>query len=154
MDEKILTPIYGKIANQLNEIIPGEWKEIVLYAEELGDTRTALFFFKNDSTGEFIHSSKIPDIYHVDRKIYFKLMKELSMIVKDLREKFLESEVELWNSITFFLDSDFKFSIQYNYEWDDTIGSYERGVIWAYEMLQIVPHDDFGKQVLNEYLEK
>lgn len=82
INENQFTSYYEKIANQLNSIIPSEWNEIAMYAEELGDTRTFLFYYKKDSDSEFIYSGNIPELYGVSRKVYFELLKELSMIVK------------------------------------------------------------------------
>ena len=48
MDESKFVPFYQEIANQLDKIVPGEWYEIVMYAEELGNVRSAQFYYKKD----------------------------------------------------------------------------------------------------------
>ena len=58
------------------------------------------------------------------------------------------------NTLTFWLNSDFKFKIDFAYEINMEADSYARGVYWAYKTLGIVPQDSFERQVLNEYLSK
>lgn len=70
MDESKFVPFYQEIANQLDKIVPGEWYEIVMYAEELGNVRSAQFYYKKDREGEYISSGKIPDDYGVDEKFF------------------------------------------------------------------------------------
>ncbi len=152
MDEKVFAPYYEKIANQLNEIIPDKWIEIVMYAEELGDVRSAIFYFKQANSVEFVYGNKIPDIYGVDRKTYFNLLKGISNTVKELRSEFIKLNMQPWSAITFFLDQSFKFKTEFHYELQKDVGCYERGVHWAYENLSVSPTDEFGKQVLQEYL--
>jgi len=143
MDESLLTPYYEKIANQLNDIIPGDWNEIALYAEELGDTRSAIFYFNQSAGADFIHCGKIPDIYGVDRKIYFNLMKAISITVKELRDEYINQEMQAWSALTFLLNRNFRFRTEFQYEIIKEVGSYERGIYWAYEKLKVIPKDDF-----------
>lgn len=154
MNEKLFVPYYSKIANQLNCIIPGEWSMIVLYGEELGDNRTASFFFKTEESGEFIAGGKIPDIYKIDKNIYFRLVLELCEQIKELKDEFIRQGLQEWKSITFYLDKNFKFKAEYEYDIPIEVGSYERKIYWAYNKLGIIPKDDFEKQILNEYLKQ
>jgi uncharacterized protein (TIGR01741 family) len=151
--ESKLNPYYSDIANKLDRIVPVEWHEIVMYAEELGDVRTAHFYYTIIKGGEYKHSGKIPDDYGVDTKIYFRLIKELSEIVNKMWLEFVSAGEEKWTTVTFRLDNEYKFKIRYGYEINREIGSYERGVCWAYEELGIIPEDDFKKKIVEEYLE-
>lgn len=152
MNEELFIPYYSKIANQLNRLIPVEWREAALYGEELGDNRTAEFFFKTEDGGEYIPGGKIPDIYKVDLNTYFKMTTELCGYIKELKNEFMRQGMQEWKAITFLLDQDFKFKIEYIYDVDMKVDSYERGIYWAYERLGIIPKSDFEKKILDEYL--
>lgn len=116
MNEKIFEPCYGKIANQLNCIIPGEWSTLVLYGEELGDNCTASFFFKTEENGEFIDGGMIPDIYKINKDIYLELMLELCEQMKELKHEFIKQGLQGWNAIRFYLDKNFRFKVEFDYD--------------------------------------
>lgn len=46
--EQQLQPYYQKIAEELSEIIPGDFKEIYLYAEVLYKDSTEVYFYFNE----------------------------------------------------------------------------------------------------------
>ena len=152
MKEDMFAPYYLKIANQLNSIMPVEWYDLVLYGEELGDNRTAQFYFRTEENGEYIRGGKIPDLYGVNQNIYLGLMSELYLQIKELKQEFLRQGLPEWKTMTFWLDCNFKFKTEFSYDIDMKTGSYERGIYWAYKTLGIVPQDSFGKSVLDEYL--
>lgn len=154
INEKDLTKYYQSIANKLNEIMPVDWDEIVMYGEELGDVSTACFYYKPKGQNNYRFSGRIPDDYSVDCNIYFDLIDELMEINKALWEEFVKAEVPDWKTITFRLYRDYHFNINYKYDIDTEIGDLERVIRWAYDELGIIPEDDFGKKLLNEYLHK
>ena len=88
MKEDLLVPYYSKIANQLNDIIPVEWYDIVLYGEELGDVRTAMFYFRTKENSEYIAGGKIPKLYNVDSRIYLSLISQLYEQIKELKHEY------------------------------------------------------------------
>nr|WP_041713097.1 immunity protein YezG family protein [Cellulosilyticum lentocellum] len=68
--ESQLAPYYSKIANRLDEIVPSEWSEIVMYAEELRDVRGVSFYYKTSQEQEYKAGGKIPDDYGVSTKFF------------------------------------------------------------------------------------
>ncbi|BBP89630.1 hypothetical protein BsIDN1_32480 [Bacillus safensis] len=64
--------VYQEILNTINEIIPVDWENVLLYAEILDDSREVYFFFFNtNKQQEYIYSHDIPDIFEVsEKKIY------------------------------------------------------------------------------------
>lgn len=139
MDESKFIPFYQAIANKLDEIVPDEWDEIVMYAEEFAGTATASFYYKKQKDEKYLSGGKIPDNYGVDTKIYFGLMQELIISVKNLKKEFIGQNQQEWKSLTFYLKNDFKFRVEYSYEIDEEADSYERQIYWAYETLGIEP---------------
>ncbi len=45
METEKMEIVYQEIGTKIDEIIPGEWNEIYLYAELLEDSTEAYFFF-------------------------------------------------------------------------------------------------------------
>lgn len=45
MEDKKLSKYYGEIAEKLDEMIPVEWDNIILHAEETGDVSSASFYY-------------------------------------------------------------------------------------------------------------
>lgn len=154
MNEAAFVPYYSKIANQLNCMVPEEWSTIVMYGEELGDNRTAVFYFKTEEDGEYIAGGNIPDIYKVDKDIYFELILELCGQIKELKDEFIRQGLPEWKTITFYLDKNFKFKAEYDYDIPMEVGSFERITYFAYDKLGIMPKSNLGKKILNEYLEQ
>lgn len=154
MEQGIPEAYYGKIANHLDSIIPSEWCEIVMYGEELGDNATASFFFKTEEGCKYIASGKIPDLYKIDKNIYFNLIFELCDIMKQLKAEQVKQGMKEWKTIAFYLNRDYKFKVEYEYEISMDVGCYERNIYWSYNKLGIIPEDDFAREILNGYLKE
>ena len=57
MEDKKLSKYYGEIAEKLDEMIPVEWDNIILYAEETGDVSSASFYYNEKNSKEYCYSS-------------------------------------------------------------------------------------------------
>ena len=69
VNESKLVEFYGEIANQMDSMVPCEWKRIVLYAEETGNVSTAGFYFYTND--EQVHwSAGITERYDVEEYEY------------------------------------------------------------------------------------
>ena len=152
IDEDNLKKYYVKIANQLNNIIPIEWKKIIMYAEDLGDSSSVSFYFYTKEDDKIHHSGNIPEDFSVSRNIFRKLLRELRGTIKNLRNEFNKENEKLWYTLTFVLEEDWRFNVKFRYEIDKEISDFERQVIWAYNEIGLVPKGEFGREVLEEYL--
>ena len=153
VDEEILMHYYEEIANKLDEMSPVEWTKIAMLAEDLGTSCAAgVYFFTKDNKIYYNHN--IPEDFNVSEEIYNEILHELWNINRSLREEFVKAGVDPWESMTFILNADWSFNIDYSYETNIEIGKFERRVIWAYEELGIYPEDEFEKGILEEYLEE
>ena len=153
VDEEILMHYYEEIANKLDEMSPVEWTKIAMLAEDLGTSCAAgVYFFTKDNKIYYNHN--IPEDFNVSEEIYNEILHELWNINRSLREEFVKAGVDPWESMTFILNTDWSFNIDYSYETNIEIGKFERRVIWAYEELGIYPEDEFEKGILEEYLEE
>lgn len=153
MNEEKLNKYYVKIAEKLDEMIPIEWDRVVLFAEEFGDVSSANFYFYIKGKDKPILSSSIPEKFDVSEEIYDRLWRELIAINKDLWIK-NKKEQQPWEIMIFYLDDDWKFKIEFEYEIDKEIDTYERLIRLAYNKLGIIPNDDYAKELLQEYLIK
>lgn len=153
VNEKKLTKYYSEIAQKLDEMIPIDWNRIVMYAEELGDVRTAFFYFYTKNNN--IHySNNIPEEYNVSEKIFDNLLEELWEVNRNLWLQFKNEGDKVWDTLTFYLESDWKFKVKFGYDIDKNIGDYERQIRWTYDELGIVPKSEYAKKLLNEYLKQ
>lgn len=150
--ESDLNKYYAEIANQLNEIIPVEWKRIIMYAEDLGDSSSVSFYFYTKEDNNIHHSGNIPEDFSVSRNIFRKLLRELRCTIKNLRNEFDKENEKLWYTLTFTLEEDWRFNVKFGYEIDNEMSDFEREVIWAYNEIGLVPKGEFGREVLEEYL--
>ena len=153
IDEKVLEEYYGEIANKLDEMIPVEWTKIAMLAIDSGISRSAFFYFYT-TDGMAHYGSAIPDEYNVDQTIYNNFVSELIDINSNFREEFVKANIDPWESMTFILNEDWSFKVDFEYDINKEIGNFEREVIWAYEELGIIPEEEFSKSILEEYLEE
>lgn len=153
ISEEILEYHYGEIANKLDEMIPVEWKKIVMQAIDFGTSATVYFYFytKDDQLHD---GGAIPNEYNVDQTIYNNFVSELIDINSNFREEFVKANIDPWESMTFILNEDWSFKVDFEYDINKEIGNFERRIIWAYEELGIIPEEEFSKSILEEYLEE
>lgn len=154
INESNLTPYYGEIANKLNEIISVEWKKIVMYGKESGDVSSVSFYFYTKEGNEVHYSGNIPEDFSVSRNIFKRLLRELRGIIRDLWHEFKNADEATWYTITFILESDWKFKVKFGYELDKEIGDFEREIIWAYNELGLIHKGEFAKEILEKYISK
>ena len=153
VDEEILMHYYEEIANKLDEMSPVEWTKIAMLAEDLGTSCAAgVYFFTKDNKIYYNHN--IPEDFNVDEEVYRKILDELLEINGRLREEFINFGIQPWKLLSFILNEDWSFKLNYEYEIDEDIDYMERKIIWAYEELGIMPEGEFGKSILKEYLEE
>ena len=153
VDEEILMHYYEEIANKLDEMSPVEWTKIAMLAEDLGTSCAAgVYFFTKNNKVYYNHN--IPEDFNVDEEVYRKILDELLEINGRLREEFINFGIQPWKLLSFILNEDWSFKLNYEYEIDEDIDYMERKIIWAYEELGIMPEGEFGKSILKEYLEE
>ena len=150
--ESNLNQYYAEIAHKLNDIIPEEWKKIILYAEDLGDVSSTSFYFHTKEDNAIHYSGNIPEEFSVSKDEFRILLRELRSIIRSFRNEFEKEHEELWYTLTFILDESWRFKADFGYEIDEEKGYLEREIIWAYENIGLVPEEEFGREVLKEYL--
>lgn len=152
INESKLGEHYQNIANKLNEIVPADWDEIVMYGEELGDVSLVGFYFKPCSEDKYRYGGMIPDEYGIGLNEYFARLDILSESVNSFWKAFVDSDMPKWEAITFRLNSKNNFKVKFDYQINREISGFEREICWAYNELGIIPEDEFSKKILEEYL--
>ncbi|MEN3818912.1 MAG: immunity protein YezG family protein [Bacillus velezensis] len=154
MNNEKMGELYQKIDEHLNEMIPFQWKKIVLYAEILDDSADIYFYFTTPNNSDYLFSHNIPEHFDVSEEIYDQLLIELQELFEELKEEFKLGNQDIWTNLTLKLENTGKFSIDYN---DDDVLSSElddlqRRDVWKYQNLGILPADEEDRKFIEEYL--
>ncbi len=159
INEEILVEHYTNIAQAIDNMIPWDWKEVVLYGEE--EASIVDFYYIPEGFKEYKFCDTIDMEYEDENFDYQQLREELEEAVENLWLEFEKAGVEFekagvepWNSMTFKLNSDFQFSIDYSYEELDNTSWYEREAYWAYKTLGIVPDDEYDEEYTEDEEDK
>lgn len=161
---KKIKEIYEDIQRKLFYMIPEKWDKLYLYSSVLdepdkeGKTGELFFYYipKGILKKKPVNVYEIPVKFNLDENQYLRLVQLLYAKIKELRQEFRKSERnEMWTNITMSIQS-LKFKVEYDYEDlnHSDFSSYERHVIWRYQVLGIgeeqVSKED--KDVLKRYL--
>ncbi|MFA0814285.1 MAG: immunity protein YezG family protein [Anaerofustis sp.] len=106
---------YTKLAILLNNVIPVSWKKIALHAE-VGEDSISTYFYYLIENGEYLQGGAICDDYDVSNLEYQEFLINLVETIKELNNDYGKNGQEKWNSMTFLLDSDGTFNIDYSYD--------------------------------------
>lgn len=151
MEEK-LNEIYGKIAETLNNTILEEWDKVVMYGEVLEDVSEAFFNYYPAGSKKSIFSHDIPRLFNMSDEEYNQLWLQLLDNLEELNNVFIQNRQEAWTNLTFILESDGKFKIDYDYTDLSDADDVKRHIIWDYKYLGIIPENTNDKKVIDEYL--
>ena len=155
MSIRNMEPMYLNIGQQVNQIIPEPWDEVLLYSEVTEESNRTYFYYYPHIKETPIYSLDIEEMidideYEVNRKLHqlYEYLKELWVETKNLKQ-------QQWTNLTLELNSDGKFDIDYKYNNLVNEDSYEQQIIWEYEKLGLVPNEDRARDVkiIEEYRE-
>ncbi len=161
---KKIKEIYEDIQRKLFYMIPEKWDKLYLYSSILdipdkeGKTGELFFYYipKGILKKKPVNVYEIPAKFNLDENQYLRLVQLLYAKIKELRQEFRKSERnEIWTNITMSIQN-LKFKVEYDYTDlnHSDFSSYERHVIWRYEVLGIgeeqVSKED--KEILKRYL--
>jgi len=115
MNDRIAN-IYQEIASTLNDLIPEEWAKVHLYAEGWEGYSTEYFYYK-PATGETpVLSYHIPERFGLDEADFEDREDQLRKLALSLQRIINEQGQEMWSNMTFILEPNGKFHIDYGYE--------------------------------------
>lgn len=160
---KQITMIYERVQKKLYYMIPEKWDALYLYSSVLdepdneGKTGELFFYYipKGILKKRPVNVYEIPMRFNIDEKEYLSLVEMVYQDIKELRKEFKKTEKKrVWSNVTITIKNA-KFKVEYDYS--DLIKSeftsYERHVIWRYEILGIGPKQVSKKdrEILNRH---
>lgn len=153
---------YEKIQEYLFSMIPEKWEEIYLYASVVTGVRNQqngeMYFYylpKGILKKKHINVYEIPKRFNINEEQYMKLVEKLYDCIKGLKQDFIDTEQELWNSLTISIANS-KFKVEYNYGSLPLTEkeSNERHIIWRYKYLGLGGDKKEERRILDNYFSK
>ena len=157
---------YIKIQKKIYYMIPEKWDKLYLYCSILdtmdneGKTGELYFYYtpKSILKKNIVNVYEIPTKFNLDEKEYLKLVNELYILIKELRQEMKQdvlADIENWSSMTIVIkNSKFKVEFDYTDLSNDNLDSYKRHIIWRYNYLEIALEkmNKKEKEIINSYL--
>lgn len=155
--------IYSDIQSKLFYMIPEGFDKIYLYAsiiEQVHGMPIGEMYFYYFPKGLLkkrpVNVYEIPNKFNIEDEAYSKLINDLYLSFKQLREEVIASGQKPWTNLTLSIEN-FKFSVEYYYDdlTQSPYSNFERHIIWRYEHLQedIYSYNRKERELLNRYLQ-
>lgn len=154
--------LYSEVQKQLFYLVPEKWDRIYLYAsvqEKMIGLETGELFFYYFPKGILrknpVNVYEIPNKFTLNEEEYIKLVENLYIEIKKIRDIFKKKKHRVWTNVTIRIEG-LKFEIEYNYE-DLTASKYsntDRHIIWKYLNLKL-PLEYFTrkeKKIVTKYI--
>ena len=150
---------YESIQNYIFALIPEKWEEIYLYAsvykEEKESQSGELFFYylpKGILKRKFINVYEVPKRFNINEDQYLKIVEELYTCIKSLRQDFINTEQDIWTSLTISIANN-RFKVEFKYDGLPRTEKeiFERNVIWRYNYLSIGGNSKIERKILDSY---
>lgn len=158
---KLMKDKYEKIQKYLFSMIPEKWEEIYLYSSvsqnKKGKKTGELYFYylpKGILKKKPVNVYEVPQKFNINEQEYLLVVQKLYDCIKELHQDFIETEQDLWNSLTISI-SNLKFKVEYDYGNlpKDEKEIEARRIIWRYKYLGIGGEKKEEKIVLDDYFE-
>lgn len=156
--------LYSQIQNQLFQMIPENFESIYLYCsimEQIKGSPIGEMYFYYFPKGLLkrnpVNVYEIPDKFNIVNEAYSKLVNNLYLSFKQLREEFIRNNEKVWTNLTVTIEN-LCFTIEYFYD-DITLSEYsnlERHVIWKYQYVQkdLSTYPKKERELIQKYIEK
>ncbi|NCG68477.1 DUF600 family protein [Bacillus coagulans] len=116
MNSKQMELIYQQLANVLNEMIPEEWKKILMYSEIREGYAQMFFYYYPINCNQPTYSLDLTDIFdNIDPSRYNELKYKLYDLCEKLWVEFKKQGQEQWTSLTYILENTGKMNIHFTY---------------------------------------
>ncbi|SEJ53374.1 Protein of unknown function, DUF600 [Bhargavaea ginsengi] len=108
--------IFQEIVHGLHDLIPEEWSKVFLYVEGWEDFSTAYFYYDPADGRAPVLSHHIPNHFDLDEEEFGDRESELAEQVLSLQNVFKDQGLQPWTSLTFILECNGQFHVEYEYE--------------------------------------
>ncbi len=154
--EQRLAALYNKLAGHIISMIPVKWSEFHYLGEvtQGKQSYTSVFYFRS-TDGRFIRSNDMPKIYGIPKSSYLAEWLKLNGILLEIYDCFADYGQELWEQLSFSVESSGKFKVDYRYDVKDGKdgGPFVRELLWARETFGYTPKEgSAGSKVLERWL--
>ena len=138
MDTSKCELLYSEIANKLNQIIPTEWSKILFYVEVEPGVVNHYYCFYEANSGNLIQFSDIADMYGINESELKSEELKLTSFAEALNNEFANNNQKRWTSMTFILERNGEFHIDYGYENLNNTSIVHRRKQWKKKYLRTV----------------
>lgn len=156
MNEEKFVPHYQQIANRLDESIPVEWEEIVMYGEVFDRVSYIVFHYRELNSSKWIHYMRVAKLYNIDDEIQDSIYSDLRCDVENLQNEFILQGLEPWKAMIFYINKDFNFKTDYHYEllaYDNFLDT-TRADYWLNKKFDVPVNGDFDIFQLKKFMEE
>lgn len=153
MNTEDMEKLYKKIGSQLDSIIPESWDKVLLYSAVTEWSNRTYFYYYSHGAKIPIYSLDIKDMYDVGKEEVNDKLDQLYEYLDELWNQFKDNKQEQWTNLTFELESNGEFNINYCYGNLEEYDEYEQQVIWEYEKLGMLPCKNRKRdaEIIEEY---
>lgn len=155
--ENKLSKLYNELRMKIVAIIPEQWKNIYFLGEIDKTGASAIFYFKEAGSGEYVKSCNIPYRYDVSEEVYELLMEEVNEILLKIYSCSILNSKRPWEQIRLAIGEEGSFNIDYIYGTisNNEMSPMERELVWAYEAFGNIPKEGtYMRKILDTYLKK
>ncbi|WP_110953606.1 immunity protein YezG family protein [Anaerosinus massiliensis] len=135
METDRMEQLYREIANNINHIIPEEWKNLYLYAEIREGYASVFFYYYPLGSDTPVNSLEITDKFIIDDNYFSDLDHQLYNVFRRLSDEFKFQKQEIWTNLTLTLSCKGDFKINYEYDDVSQISPVEKKEKWKAKYL-------------------
>ncbi|HDJ4521759.1 TPA: TIGR01741 family protein [Staphylococcus aureus] len=144
--EEKLSEMYSEIANKIISMIPVEWEKVYAMAyidEECGEV---FYNYTEPSSDELFYYTSVIKKYNLLKSSFMDSVYELHDQFEELREVFIEEELEPWTSCEFDFTRDGKLNVSFDYiDWvNSEFGPMGREHYYMYKKFGIWPEKEYA----------
>ena len=127
---------YKRIAEELVNVVPEKWERIYFRAEVGDESVSMYFYYRLIGSSEYEQGANLKRKYNLDRDVYSKFVSDICSIVQELNDDYVKNKQEKWTAMTYFINSNFNFTVDYEYFDLGSSLKMERREIWKEKYLK------------------
>ncbi len=154
MKQENIEAIYQKVANKLNEMIPESWDKVYLYAEPNDGVSSVSFYYSPQGKNQFEFSTEIVSKFAINKNDFYYYEYQLCELFEELQNEFRINNQEVWTNLTYIMDENGKYKVDYDYSDLSDTDDYERQIIWEYKYMGLEPPIERkrDREIIEKYL--
>lgn len=130
-NHKLSEPYYQTFATHIANYMCFSWKKVLVYFEADKGFISVNFRVQDIQKSEYLTSTQILSDYSIKKDIEDLFFDDLISTAEKLREALLSEGNTAWSTLTFILNNDGSFSVDYGYDDLFSISKAERRKNWS-----------------------